>query len=113
LTDLWNDAKGVQTKEQAAELARKGVKGMRTWWNNRRPSERTPVVMSVKGNPQEAAYHNAGASGAGGFNAQQQRRDDADEAARRRRKAQDDEGAVDAEGWTKPDTFGELPKGRK
>lgn len=113
LTDLWNDAKGVQTKEQAAELARKGVKGMRTWWNNRRPSERTPVVMSVKGNPQEAAYRNAGASGAGGFNAQQQRRDDADEAARRRRKAQDDEGAVDAEGWTKPDTFGELPKGRK
>lgn len=104
LSDLWNDAKGVQTKEEAAALAKKGVKGIKNWWNNRRPAEPTPVVMSVKGDP-DAAYRQAGFAG-------ERARQDAEESARRAREAQDDEGVVDTEGWAKPDAKGELPPGK-
>ena len=48
LNNLWEDAKGVQSREEAAALARKGVKGLQSWWKNRRPNEPTPVVMNVK-----------------------------------------------------------------
>jgi len=105
LNDLWNDARGVQTKEEAAALAKKGVKGIKSWWNNRRPAEPTPVVMSVKGDP-DAAYRQAGFAG-------ERARQDAEERARRARKAQDDEGVVDTEGWTKLDSKGQLPPGKR
>ena len=75
LSDLWNDAKGVQTKEEAAALAKKGVKGIKSWWNNRRPAEPTPVVMSVRGDP-DAAYRQAGFAG-------ERARQDAEERAAR------------------------------
>jgi hypothetical protein len=100
LSDLWNDAKGVQTKEEAAALAKKGVKGIKSWWNNRRPAEPTPVVMSVRGDP-DAAYRQAGFAG-------ERARQDAEERAAR----QEDEGVVDTEGWAKPDAKGELPPGK-
>lgn len=104
LSDLWNDAKGVQTKEEAAALAKKGVKGIKSWWNNRRPAEPTPVVMSVKGDP-DAAYRAAGFAG-------QQAQQAAREQDRQRRKAQDDEGVVDTEGWSVDKSKGELPPGK-
>ena len=101
LSGLWNDAKGVQTKEEAAALAKKGVRGIKSWWNNRRPAEPTPVVMSVRGDP-DAAYRQAGFAG-------ERARQDAEET---RRRPQDDEGVVDTEGWAKPDAKGELPPGK-
>ena len=104
LSDLWNDAKGVQTKEEAAALAKKGVRGIKSWWNNRRPAEPTPVVMSVKGDP-DAAYRQAGFSG-------ERAKQDAEESTRQTRTPQDDEGVVDTEGWAKPDAKGELPPGK-
>ena len=106
LSDLWNDAKGVQTKEEAAALAKKGVKGIKSWWNNRRPAEPTPVVMSVRGDP-DAAYRQAGFAG-------ERARQDAEERAARqaRETGKDDEGVVDTEGWAKPDAKGELPPGK-
>lgn len=102
LNTLWEDAKGVQSREEAAALARKGVKGLQSWWKNRRPNEPTPVVMNVKGDP-NAAYNQAGFAGAA---AQEAAREEA-----RRRAAEEDDDVVDTEGWTKPDSRGELPGG--
>ena len=58
--------------------------------------------MNVKGDP-NAAYNQAGFAGAAA-------QDAAREEARRRAAAEDDD-VVDTEGWTKPDSRGELPGG--
>ena len=102
LNELWNDAKGVQSREEAAALAKKGVRGLKSWWNNRRPAEPTPVVMNVKGDV-NAAYEQAGFAG------EERRR----EAERQKRRAENEDGVVDTEGWAKPDAKGELPPGKK
>ena len=93
----------MQSREEAAALARKGVKGLQSWWKNRRPNEPTPVVMNVKGDP-NAAYNQAGFAGAAA------RGGGAGGGATTRRGGEDDD-VVDTEGWTKPDSRGELPGG--
>jgi hypothetical protein len=92
----------VQSREEAAALAKKGVRGLKSWWNNRRPAEPTPVVMNVKGDV-NAAYEQAGFAG------EERRR----EAERQKRRAENEDGVVDTEGWAKPDAKGELPPGKK
>ena len=67
------------------------MKGLQSWWKNRRPNEPTPVVMNVKGDP-NAAYNQAG------FGAAAQ--DAAREEARRRAAAEDDD--VDTEDGPSP-----------
>ena len=95
LSNLWRDVKNVATKEEAAAAAKKAVKGMKSWWSNRRPNEPTPVVVAVKDDPMNP----------GGF------QDAARNAARRQReqRERENDGAVDADGWTKADSRGELP----
>ena len=86
------DVKGVQSKEEAAEVAKKGVKAVASWWKNRRPNEPTPVVMTMKGDPNKAAQQ---------YYEQQQ-------AAQKK----DDEGVVDTDGWAQSDAAGRLPGGK-
>jgi hypothetical protein len=92
LGNLWKDVKGVQSKEEAAEVAKKGVKAVASWWKNRRPNEPTPVVMTMKGDPNKAAQQ---------YYEQQQ-------AAQKK----DDEGVVDTDGWAQSDAAGRLPGGK-
>lgn len=92
LGNLWKDVQGVQSKEEAAEVAKKGVKAVASWWKNRRPNEPTPVVMTMKGDPNKAAQQ---------YYEQQQ-------AAQKK----DDEGVVDTDGWAQSDAAGRLPGGK-
>ena len=48
LSNLWKDVTNVQNREEAEAMVKKSVKGIQSWWNNRRPTEPTPVVVSVK-----------------------------------------------------------------
>ena len=80
----------MQTKEEAAEVAKKGVKAVQSWWKNRRPNEPTPVVMTMKG-IQRAAQQ---------YYEQQQRQQ------------KDDDDVVDTDGWAQSDFKGRLPGGK-
>ena len=93
ISNLWKDVKGVQTKEEAAEVAKKGVKAVQSWWKNRRPNEPTPVVMTMKGDPNKAAQQ---------YYEQQQRQ-----------QKEEDDDVVDTDGWAQSDFKGRLPGGKK
>ena len=94
ISNLWKDVKGVQTKEEAAEVAKKGVKAVQSWWKNRRPNEPTPVVMTMKGDPNKAAQQ---------YYEQQQQQ----------QQKKDDDDVVDTDGWAQSDFKGRLPGGKK
>lgn len=111
LSNLWKDVTNVQNREEAEAMVKKGVKGIQSWWKNKRPSDPTPVMVSVKEGP---------AGGGGGFGsaaAQQARQAAAARANERKRSAGGmggrDDDVVDTTGTVKPDARGELPSGRK
>lgn len=106
LSNLWKDVTKVQTREEAEAVVKKGVKGIQSWWKNRRPNEPTPVIMSVKDDPNNpggfgAAAGQARRAAAGGGNA----------GRGAGHGAGDD--IVDTTGGVKPVNKGALPPGKK
>jgi hypothetical protein len=113
LSNLWKDVTNVQNREEAEAVVRKGVKGMQSWWKNRRPNEPTPVVISVKEDPANPGGFQSAAAQA------------ARQAAARANNSRGggmggmggmgggDDDVVDTTGTVKPDAFGELPSGRR
>ena len=102
LSNLWKDVSKVQNREEAEAMMKKGVKGIQSWWKNRRPADPTPVVVSVKEDP----------SNPGGFAsaaAQAQARARQAEAARGRARGD----VVDTTARRKPPSRGDLPPGRR
>ena len=109
LGNLWKDATGVKNREEAEAMVKKGVKGVQTWWKNRRPTDPTPVVVSVKDDPNNINPMGGGAGG--GFGGE--RGGAANNDNRRGASGMGgDDGVVDTTGRVKPDAKGQLPWGR-
>jgi len=110
LSNLWKDVAKVQNRSEAEAVVKKGVKGIQSWWKNRRPSEPTPVVVSVKENPNSPrGYGNAG-PGSQGTPWQAAAKANGGGAGGMGGKGGD---FVDTTATVKPDSKGELPPGGK
>ena len=82
LTDIMKDLKGAKSKEDLARAAEAGVKGVKSWWANRRDVEPVPVVVVTKDSRRGAARPQQG-----------------EDPPRRR---ENGEGAIDVEGRDAP-----------